>query len=182
MSAHILLALQQVPSRFADPLMPTVLSFGKIEGMGATNVIPDEVKLAGTFRTFDETWRERAHQWIRKIAEETARAFGGECDVNIVRGYPFVFNDESLTAQARKAAIAYLGEENVVELEMRATGEDFSYYSQVMPGSFHRLGVRNEDRGIVHPVHSPHFDVDEACLEIGSGLMAWLAINAIQTP
>lgn len=178
-TAQVLITLQQVASRKANPLMPTVLSFGKIEANGATNVIPDKVEVAGTFRTFDEEWRIEAHEWIKRIAEETASAFGASCDVRIEKGYPFVNNDEALTARARAAAEAYLGEENVVDLEMRASGEDFSYYTQVMPGSFHRLGVRNEAKGIVHPVHTPQFDVDESCLNVGSGLMAWLAIEEL---
>lgn len=176
-AAQTIVAMQQVASRRANPMMPTVLSFGKIEGKGATNVIPDRVEIAGTFRTFDETWRQEAHEMIRQIAEETAKAYGGECEVRIEKGYPYVHNHEELTERARAAAVEYLGEENVVELDMRATGEDFSYYSQVMPGSFHRLGVRNEERGIVHPVHNSRFDVDEECLRVGSGLMAWLAIT-----
>ncbi len=176
-AAQTIVAMQQVASRRANPMMPTVLSFGKIEGKGATNVIPDRVEIAGTFRTFDETWRQEAHEMIRHIAEETAKAYGGECEVRIEKGYPYVHNHEELTERARAAAVEYLGEENVVELDMRATGEDFSYYSQVMPGSFHRLGVRNEERGIVHPVHNSRFDVDEECLRVGSGLMAWLAIT-----
>jgi len=176
-AAQTIVAMQQVASRRANPMMPTVLSFGKIEGKGATNVIPDRVEIAGTFRTFDETWRQEAHEMIRQIAEETAKAYGGECEVRIEKGYPYVHNHEELTARARAAAVEYLGEENVVELDMRATGEDFSYYSQVMPGSFHRLGVRNEERGIVYPVHNSRFDVDEECLRVGSGLMAWLAIT-----
>jgi amidohydrolase len=179
MSAHILIALQQLTSRHSNPLMPTVLSFGKIEGQGATNVIPDEVTIAGTFRTFDETWRAEAHQLIHRIATSTAEALGGSCEVRIEKGYPFVYNDEALTHSAVEAAQAYLGKENVVELDMRATGEDFSYYSQVMPGTFYRLGVRNEDVGIVHPVHTSRFDVDESSLPIGAGLMAWLAIHEL---
>ena len=179
-AAETIVAMQQVVSRHSDPMMPTVLSFGRIEGKGATNVIPDTVEIAGTFRTFDEDWRQEAHKWIGQIAEETAKAHGGTCEVRIERGYPFVHNDEALTERARTAAEAYLGAENVVDLEMRATGEDFSYYSQVMPCSFHRLCVRNEAKGIIHPVHSPHFDVDEACLRLGAGLMAWLAVNEMK--
>ena len=180
-AAQVLIALQQVASRKANPLLPTVLSFGKIEANGATNVIPDKVEIAGTFRTFDEEWRAEAHEEIKRIAEQTAASFGAACDVRVEKGYPFVHNDEALTERARRSAEAYLGKENVVDLEMRATGEDFSYYSQVMPGSFHRLGVRNEAKGIVHPVHTPQFDVDESCLEIGSGLMAWLAIEELNS-
>ena len=180
-AAHIIIALQQVVSRNADPLMASVLSIGKVEANGATNVIPGEVKMAGTFRTFDEEWRNKAHQRITEIAEGIAKAHGALCEVRIEKGYPFVMNDVDLTMRCKALAQAYLGEANVVDLEMRATGEDFSYYSQLIPGCFYRLGVRNEAAGIVHPVHSPLFDADMKSLETGSGLMAWLAINELNT-
>jgi amidohydrolase len=178
--AHILVALQQVVSRRNNALLPSVLSFGRFNAEGATNVIPDEAKLEGTFRTYDEAWREEAHGLITQIAQHTAQAMGAECDVRIERGYPFVFNDPTLTEQAKADAIDYLGEDYVVELEMRPTGEDFSYYTHALPGTFYRLGVRNELKGITSPVHTATFDVDESCLSVGSGLMAWLAIQNLK--
>jgi len=179
-SSHLVLALQQVVSRKSNPLIPSVLTIGKFIGNGATNVIPSEVKLEGTFRTFDETWRSEAHKEIVSIAENLVKSMGGTCDIDIQRGSPFVFNDEALTEKARQSAIAYLGESNVVEIPMRATGEDFSFYTQAMPGTFYRLGVTNPSKGIMHPVHSPSFDADEESLRIGSGLMAWIAINELK--
>jgi len=179
-SAHIITGIQQIVSRRANPLTPSVVSFGKVEANGATNVIPDTVSLAGTFRTFDETWRNQAHHEIKTLCEELAVAMGGSCDVDIRKGYPYVHNNPLLTEQARSAAVEFLGEENVVNLDMRMTGEDFSFYTQEMPGSFYRLGVRNEAKGITHPVHTTKFDVDESCLEIGAGLMAWIAINYLE--
>lgn len=178
-SAHLLLALQQVVSRNSNPTIPSVLSFGKVEANGATNVVPDEVKIEGTFRTFDEEWREDAHLAIKRIAKNTAEAMGGKCEVLIQKGYPHVFNDPIVTEQTREFAKEYLGSENVVDLDMRATGEDFSFYSQLVPGTFYRLGVRNEEKGIVHSVHTPRFDADDFALEIGSGLMAFLAIKQL---
>jgi amidohydrolase len=178
-AAQLIIALQQLVSRLATPDIPTVLSFGKIIGNGATNVIPDEVKLEGTFRTFDEEWRNNAHHKIREIAQTTAAAFGASCEVNIVRGYPFLVNDNKTTQLALDGAVEYLGEHNVVDLDLRMTAEDFAYYSQLMPACFYRLGTGNNQKGITSNVHTATFDIDEKALEVGSGLMAYLAIKQL---
>jgi amidohydrolase len=180
-AAQIIVALQQVVSRKANPATPTLLSFGKIIGDGRTNIIPDTVTIAGTLRTFDEVWRKQAHHHITTIAQNTAHAFGASCEVNIHAGYPFVVNDESLTTRTFNHAAEFLGSENVVPLEMRMTAEDFAYYSQIIPGCFYRLGVRNESRGITSNLHTPTFDADERSLEIGAGLMAWLAFTELES-
>jgi amidohydrolase len=179
-TAHILTSLQQVVSRRAKPGVPSVLSFGKMVANGATNIIPDKVELEGTFRTMDEEWRSEAHRIMMETAENVARGFGGRCELRIDRGYPFLVNDETLTAQAQQAARDFLGAENVVDLEMRMTAEDFSYYSQLMPACFYRLGTRNSQRGITSGLHTSTFDVDEGSLEIGAGLMAWLAVEQLR--
>jgi amidohydrolase len=179
-SAHILVALQQIVSRHASPKIPTVLSFGKVQANGATNVIPDEVKMEGTFRTMNEKWRGEAHMKMKKMAEEMAEAMGGSCEFTILKGYPFLQNDPELTRQSRKAAEAYLGAENVVDLDLWLAAEDFAYYSQEVFACFYRLGTRNEARGITSSVHTPTFDIDESALGIGSGLMAWLALEQLK--
>ena len=179
-TAHILTALQQVISRRANPTSPSVLTFGKINSTGgSTNVIPNEVKLMGTFRAMNEKWRFEAHDIMKKMAESMAEAMGGSCDFSIVKGYPFLHNDEALTKKVKARAIAYLGAENVVDLPIRMTAEDFSYYSQVMPGTFYRLGTGNAAKGITSPVHTTTFDIDEKALEVSTGLMAWLAIEEL---
>lgn len=160
--------------------IPTVLAFGKITGNGATNVIPDEVKVEGTFRTMDETWRAEAHQKMKKIALEIASKMKGSCDFRIELGYPFLVNDEITTKTAKSAAERYLGKENVEELPMRMTAEDFAFFSQKVPSCFYRLGTGNKSKGITSGVHTATFDIDEAALEIGAGLMAWLAINELE--
>lgn len=179
-TSHIIVAMQQIVSRRRHPNMPSVLSFGKVEALGATNVIPDNVEVAGTFRTFDEEWRLKAHDLIRELAENTAKAMGGECEVDIRVGYPFVKNDEALTVRSKNHAVDFLGSENVVDLEMRMTGEDFAYYSQVMPGTFYRLGTKQGFDGEMRGLHTSTFDVDESCLETGAGLMAYLAIKSLE--
>ncbi|MBC7745334.1 MAG: amidohydrolase [Flavobacterium sp.] len=178
-TSHIIIALQQIVSRVADPKFPSVLSFGKVIANGATNVIPNEVKLEGTFRTMDENWRKQAHQKMKKMAEGIAEAMGGSCDFNIVVGYPFLVNEEKLTAKVRAYAEGYLGKENVEDLDIWMAAEDFAYYSQVADACFYRLGTRNEERGITSSVHTPTFDVDEKSLEVSTGLMAYIAIKQL---
>jgi amidohydrolase len=178
-TAHILTALQQVVSRFADPKTPSVLSFGKVIANGATNIIPNEVYLEGTFRTMDEKWRAEAHIKMKKLAEGIAESMGGSCDFNIMKGYPFLVNEEKLTASARSFAVEYLGEENVLDLDIWMAAEDFAYYSQVADSCFYRLGTRNESRGITSSVHTPTFDVEESALQLSTGLMAYLAVKQL---
>lgn len=179
-TAHIITSLQQLVSRMANPSIPCVLSFGKVIANGATNVIPNEVKMEGTFRTMDEKWRAEAHQKMKKLAEGIAESMGGSCDFDIHHGYPFLKNNPDVTARAKQAAIAYLGEDKVVDLDIWMAAEDFAFFSQEVPATFYRLGVRNEAKGITSSVHTPTFNIDEEALEIGAGLMAWLAVQEVQ--
>lgn len=179
-ASHMIVALQQVVSRAASPKIPSVLSFGRVEALGATNVIPNEVKIQGTFRTLNEDWRAKAHQKMLQIAHGIVEGMGGELDFEIRKGYPFLQNDPELTDRSQQAAIDYLGKENVVDLDIWMAAEDFAYYSQEINGCFYRLGTRNEARGITSGVHTPTFDIEEDALEIGAGLMAWLAVSELQ--
>jgi amidohydrolase len=180
-SAQIITALQQVISRKATPAIPSVLSIGKINSTGgATNVIPQEVKMEGTFRTLNEEWRAQAHKWIKKTAEQTAAASDAEAIVEIKKGYPFLMNDEKITEQAENAAKMYVGEEKVEELDIYLAAEDFSYYSQEIPATFYRLGIKNDAKETGYAVHHPKFKVDEDALALGAGMMAWQAVNFLE--
>ncbi len=178
-ASHIIVALQQIVSRNAKPTIPTVISFGGIQSTGKTNIIPDEVKVEGIIRTFDEQWREEIKKRITELAKSIAEGMGGACDVFIDPGYPYLVNDEDLTERTREYATEYLGQEQVVDLDMRMTAEDFAYFAKAVPGCFYRLGVRNEGKGIVSNLHTATFNVDEKSLEIGSGLMAWIAFKEL---
>jgi amidohydrolase len=178
-ASHIVVALQQVVSRRANPTLPSVLSFGHIVGEGAYNVLPNDVRLRGTFRTMDETWRDQAHALIREIASGTASAMGAVCDVEIDRGYPMLFNHPESTALARSTAEAYLGPQQVVDLDLWMAAEDFAFYAQQIPATFYRLGTRNEAKGWVSSVHTSTFDVDESALPLGAGLMAAIALEQL---
>ncbi len=180
LAANIVMALQQLVSRRANPTIPTVLTFGKINSQGgATNIIPALVKLEGTFRTMDEHWRSHAHKEMVRLAEGIAKAHGGNADLVVKKGYPYLLNHEGLARRFKEYAIEYLGEENVVDLPIRMTAEDFSYFSQAMPACFYRLGTGNPSKGITSPIHTPTFDVDEDCLRISTGLMAYCALREL---
>lgn len=180
-ASHIIVALQQVVSRMAPPGIPTVLSFGRVIANGQTNIIPSEVKIDGTFRTFDEAWRARAHEKITTLVQGLAESMGGSCDVHIDHGYPFLVNDELVTSEAKALAQQYLGAENVVDLEQRMTAEDFAYYSHIIPACFYRLGVKNPAWPTFRNLHTAEFDADESSLETGMGLMAWLAMGSLKS-
>lgn len=159
--------------------IPTVLAFGKMKADGATNVIPEKVYIEGTFRTFDEKWRSQAHQFMKATAEKIAMEMKGHCDFRIELGYPFLVNDENVSGRAKQAAIAYLGKENVEDLDLRMTSEDFAFYSQQIPSCFYRLGTGNKLKNITSNVHTSTFDVDEKSMEIGVGLLAWLTLQEL---
>jgi amidohydrolase len=180
-AAHIIIGLQQVISRNANPKQPTVLTFGRIMAEGATNIIPNEVNIAGTFRALNEQWRKEGLEKIEKMAKGIAESMGGMCEVNISHGYPYLENNPELTRRIRQAAEAYVGKENVVDIELTLGSEDFAYYSHVVPASFYRLGTRNEAKGLTSYVHSPTFDIDEDALKLGPGLMAWMAIQELSS-
>jgi len=173
-SSHLIIALQQLVSRHNNPFNPTVLSITSFNGGNTTNVIPNEVKLMGTFRAMDEIWRFKAHELIRQMTTELVHSMGGETDLHIDVGYPAVINNDQLNANARKKAEEYAGADNVSETELRMGAEDFGYYAQQIPACFYRLGTMNSAKGITAGVHTPVFNIDENAIEVGMGMMAWL--------
>lgn len=178
-ASQLIVSLQQIISRNNNPLSPSVLSICSIQGGHTTNVIPSEVKLMGTFRAMDETWRTKAHELIRKQVAGIAEATGAEIELHIDIGYPTVDNDPELTGKGWRLAEDYMGKAQVEETEIRMGAEDFGFYTQVIPGCFYRLGVRNEAKGLIHNVHTPRFDIDENAIETGMGMMAWLGAATV---
>ncbi len=177
-ASHIVVALQQIVSRNAKPWIPTVLSFGKMIANGRMNVIPSEVTIDGTFRTFDEQWRKEVHQKIISIASGTADAMGAKCEVRIEKGYPFLSNNLELAEHFRLCARQYLGKENIVELDLSMTAEDFAFYSHEIPACFYRLGVYNHKTPTTN-VHTSTFHPDEYALKTGMGLMSWVILKRL---
>ncbi len=176
-ASQLVVSLQQIVSRNNSPFNPTVLSITSIQGGNTTNVIPSEVKLMGTFRAMSEAWRYKAHELIKTQTELLVKAMGAEAEVKIDVGYPFVKNDEALSASSRILAEQFAGAENVTETELRMGAEDFAYYSHLIPACFFRLGAGNTKQGITIGVHTPTFNVDEDAIEQGMGMMAWLAMK-----
>jgi amidohydrolase len=178
-AAQLVLNLQTIISRNNNPFNPSVLSITSIQGGSATNIIPGEVKIMGTFRAMNEDWRFKAHELIKKHVLDLAAMMGGSADVHIDVGYPFVLNNEALTNTAWRLAEDYRGKENVSQTELRMGAEDFGYYSHQIPGTFFRLGVMNEAMGITSGVHTSTFNIDEAAIEYGMGMMAWVGAHAV---
>lgn len=177
-AAYTIVNLQQLVSRRSNPVVPCVLSFGKIAGGTVNNVIPDSVTLSGTLRTMDETWRAEAHRLIAEVVDSTCKVWGARADIEIPKGYPSLYNDPTLTAQARALAEDFLGGDNVHELDLRMTADDFAFYSHEVPGCYFRLGTASADgQSCTASVHTNTFDVDPSALETGAGLMSWLVMQ-----
>ena len=179
-ASQLIVALKQRLNKntFAD--IPTILSFGKIIANGATNVIPNEVKIEGTFRTMNENWRQQVHEQIAAITNSLAQTNNLRIDLEIRKGYPVLINDEKMTDYAVDFSKNYLGQENIINMDIRMTSEDFAYFSQKIPAVFYRLGVGNNTKNIISPVHSATFNIDEEALKTGAGLMAWLAVSFLK--
>jgi len=178
-AAQIILALQQIVSRKANPTDPTVLSIGKMVAAGANNIIPAEVQLQGTLRTFNQQWRNQAHGEIKKIAMGIAVAMGATCEVHI-QGFANVYNDPLLTDQVKVWMTEFMGPENVVDLDYWMAGEDFGEFTRDIPGCYYRVGSGNRQKSQNHPLHHPNFDVDEEPLFLtASPLMAYIALKQL---
>ncbi len=178
-ASEILLALSKEFPNDAKSKIPTVLAFGKMIANGATNVIPETVNIAGTFRTMDETWRKQVHEKIKNIATKIATEKNAKAEVKIVSGYPFLVNDETITTKTKNIATTYLGKENVAELPIRMTAEDFAFISQQVPACFFRLGTGSKKQGITSGVHTATFNVDENAIETGATLLAAMAVELL---
>lgn len=179
-AARLILQLQDIPARFAPPDVPTRLSIGRIDAPGATNVIPAEVKLSGTFRTFDETWRAKAHQHIKDLAKSIGDQHGLTIDAEIVSGYPSLKNDPKWTEQVREKAIHLVGQNAVHDLPIRMTAEDFAWYGTQVPIVFFRLGTSNQKPETRFSVHHPSFDVDPASPCYGGAILSWQILHFLK--
>lgn len=173
-ASHLVVSLQQIISRNLNPYNPSVLSITAFNAGTTTNVIPNEVKLMGTFRAMDEEWRFKAHELIRRNATLLVESMGGEIDLLIDVGYPSVYNNEVLNEKVKAKAAEMVGDAHVEETELRMGAEDFGYYTQQIPGCFFRLGVMNNEKGINSGVHTPTFNIDEEAIETGMAMMSWL--------
>ena len=172
-SSELVLDLNQFFNDKAD----AIFAIGYIDGTGSTNIIPNEVNLMGTFRALDESFRLESHNHMNRIVDQVAKKYNIKIDLNIKKGYPALNNDIQLTLNQINKAKEFLGEKNVIDLPIRMTAEDFSYFANAVPSCFYRLGTGNKDKGLIHGLHTSRFNIDEDSLKIGMGLMAFLAIS-----
>jgi amidohydrolase len=165
-AAAVVLALQNVVAREVDPLHSAVVTIGTIAGGYRNNIIADEIKMSGTLRAYDADVRAGLESRVRRIVAGIAAAYGATATVELVRGYPPVVNNDALA----QGFTEYLRSHAGVKVERQAPtmgGEDFAYFAQRVPGLLVRLGVRSEEEGAVHPIHSPLFRLDERALRYG---------------
>ena len=181
-AAEVLVKLNKEIEKEKPLDFPSVLAFGKHIADGAYNVIPSEVTITGTFRTFNEDWRKRVYEIINEVSATTAKKHNCSCDVNIINGYPVLVNDDLVTEKSRNAATDFLGEDAIEELKIRTTVEDFARFAEIIPACFYRLGVANKEKGITSNLHTSTFNVDEKSIEIGTGLMVWTALYHLEEP
>ena len=172
-SSELVLDLNQ----FFNDKVDAVFAIGYIDGTGSTNIIPNEVNLMGTFRALDESFRLESHNHMNRIVDQVAKKYNIKIDLNIKKGYPALNNDIQFTLNQINKAKEFLGEKNVIDLPIRMTAEDFSYFANAVPSCFYRLGTGNKDKGLIHGLHTSKFNIDEDSLKIGMGLMAFLAIS-----
>lgn len=179
-TAQLLVSLQQIVSRQADPRIPSVLTFGKVQANGSTNVIPESVYLEGTFRTTDEGWRTQALTQIKKMSEELVRAMGGVAELEIKSGYPALQNDPQITQQVKQCALELFGSQAVLDVPIWMASEDFAYYAQTFPSTFFLVGTRDESKGITSDLHTASFDLDESILQYSIPLLVNYTQNVLQ--
>ncbi|WP_240762097.1 M20 metallopeptidase family protein [Paenibacillus thalictri] len=179
-TAQVITALQHIASRMTDPLSPIVVTIGKITGGYTRNVIAPSVTLEATVRTLDRATQAAVPGLVERIVKGVCDSFGASYSLNYWNGYPSVVNDAALIPLLEQTVSDVLGS-TPLQLKPSMGGEDFAYYAEQVPGLFFRLGVRNEEKGFVHPLHHPLFDLDEEALPIGSAMLAQGALNYLQS-
>ncbi len=177
MQAQVVNALQAIRSRRRNPTERSVVTIGSIHGGIAPNVIPNEVVLTGTIRTFEEEARDEIHKLVEE-AFAMVRHFGGDYELNISKGYPALYNDPSVAELIRNVGSELLGDEYSNEGAPIMAGEDFAFMTQKAPGAMMRLGAKLDD--LNRPHHSPIFDIHEDCLPIGVGVLAESAVRLLK--
>jgi amidohydrolase len=166
-AGHLITQIHSIVGRDINPLESGVVSIGKVNGGVAFNIIPDEVELLGTVRSLTHQVREELKLRIEQVTRGIAQSFGMDYRFDYEYGYPVLVNDSEMSTLVASACSRGIGEENVEVLKPSMGGEDFAYYLEKVPGAFFRVGIRNEQKGIVHPLHSSHFDIDEEMLPLG---------------
>lgn len=177
-ASHIMIALQSIVSRNADPLKELVVSIGKFHAGDADNVIPGKAVLEGTIRVFDPELRKLASQRLRTIVENVAIAMGATAEVLIENGYDALWNHPAETHLVRSAGRKLLGEENVVEIDPVMPVEDFTYFTQAKPGAYFFVGAKMKNSSDVYPHHHENFDFNETAMLVAAKMFAAIYFEA----
>ncbi len=179
-ASEIVLALQTLVSRKAHPAMPTVISVGKMIADGLPNVTPEIVDMEGIIRTFDDKWRKEMHQLVKNTVKGISHSHGATAEVNIIHGYPSIYNDVDVTARVKRYAEIYWGKQNVKNLPQRMTSDDMAYFLKEVPGTYYRLGSGNPEKGITANLHSSTFDIDEETLLPGMAFLSYVVLSELE--
>ncbi len=181
-ASHVVTSLQSIVSREIKPVNPAVVTIGSIHGGTAQNIIPSEVKLGGIIRTMTNEDREFAKLRLKEIVNGVCTAFRGSADIEIEESYPCLYNDDDMVKLLEDSAKNIIGAENVkVQKNPKLGVESFAYFANEVPSVFYFLGIRNEEKGIIHPAHNSLFDIDEDALPIGVAIQCEVAINYLTT-
>jgi amidohydrolase len=171
-AGHLITQIHSIVSRNISPLDSGVITIGKVSGGTAFNIIPDEAEILGTVRSLNQKVREELKSRMEQVTQGVAKSFGLDHHFEFQYGYPALINNPEMSHLVASACAKGIGKENVEFLRPSMGGEDFAYYLEKVPGSFFRLGCRNEEKGIVNPFHSSHFDIDEDVLPFGVEMFA----------
>lgn len=176
-AAHIMIALQALVSRETDPFDTAVVTVGKLISGTVNNIIPQTAMLSGTVRTYSPEVRAKIEQRMTELAAGIAQGFGAEAETIYVHGYPPLINDEAISEHVRAVCVEIFGEENVKQAGAIMAGEDMAFVGEKVPTCMFGLGVRNEEKGFIYPVHNPRFDADEDAIAVGVKAMAGIALR-----
>lgn len=176
-ASHLVVNIQSIVSRNIDPLKPAVVSFGTIKGGTVYNVIPGEVFLTGTVRSFENSIQSLAERRLAEITEETCKAFGATAEFQYEKGYSPLVNHEAMVDLVLEVARKTLGAESIKPIDPVMGGEDFTCFLEKVPGAFLFFGMGD---GMKFPHHHPAFDMDEAALPQATLLMASIALEYLK--
>ena len=180
-SSQIIIALQTIVSREIAPTDAAVITIGSIHGGTAPNIIPEEVIITGVIRTMKIEDRAYVKKRLKEVAEGIALSMRGSCVIEIEESYPCLYNSDELVKVFKKSASRIIGEKNIIALDKPSMGvESFAYFAMEKPSVFYFLGSRNEKKGIIHPAHGSHFDIDEECLPIGVALQCEMTVELLK--
>ena len=180
-ASAIVMNLQHLVSRNTNPLDTLVVTVGKLVAGTRHNIIAGEALLEGTIRSFsDEVWKKVPEQ-LERVVKNTAAAYDASVEINLTRATPPLVNNQDISNILKNSAVKLYGEEVVTKYEKTPGGEDFAYFTQVVPGALAFVGIRNDAKGINSPHHSETFNMDEEALEMGANLYAQFAIDFLNS-